>query len=186
MKAPLAMAALALAVCAATAQGQGTPASVPTIGNMIAIDPLGIPLAIASIEYLGYVGGGAALGGSVSYTAPGGSHDAHWTTVEGQARYYPNERVFDGFSMVLSGGMTDYSKGVQITTPNGQTWERQSVRLASLGVMADYDWVLGTSQRFVVGGGLGAKRLIGDTGRLKALGGNVAYPIGRFVVGLLF
>lgn len=186
MKAPLAMAALALTVCAAAAQGQGTATNVPTIGNMIAIDPLGIPLAIASIEYAGYVGGGAALGINASYVAPGGSHDARFTTVEGQARYYPNERVFDGFSIGLTAGMTNYSKGVLVTTPGGQSWDRQSVSLASLGVIADYDWVLGTSQRFVVGSGIGAKRLIGDTGRLKQLGGIVAYPTARLVIGLLF
>ncbi len=183
------MAALAFVLCAATAQGQGTPTStaVPTIGNMVALDPLGIPLAIGSLEYAGDVGGGATLGGNISYTAPGGSHDARFATLEAQARYYPNERVFDGFSVGLTLGVTNYSKGVEVNTTTGSTtWERQSVSLASLGVIADYDWVLGTSQRFVVGSGIGAKRLIGDTGRLKAIGGTVAYPTARFVIGLLF
>ena len=186
MNARIAMAALALAAIASTARAQARPTASPGYASMVALDPLGIPLAIASFEYAGDAGNGAALGANFSYTAPGGTHDARWTTLEGQARYYPNERAFDGFSIGLTAGMTGYSKGVQVNTPNGTTWDRQSVNLASIGVIADYDFLLGTSQRFLVGSGVGAKRLIGNTGRLKQLGGNVAYPTARFVIGLLF
>lgn len=181
------MAALALAAAAASAQGQANPA--PTLGyaNMVALDPLGIPLAIASIEYAGDAGGGVALGANVSYTAPGGSHDARFTTLEAQGRFYPNERVFDGFSVGLTAGVTTYSKGVETpTATGGSTWDRQSVSLAALGVIVDYDWILGRSQRFLVGSGLGAKRLFGHTSRLEDLGGTVAYPTARLVIGMLF
>lgn len=188
MKARITMVALALAIIAASAQGQGNP--VPTMGyaNVVAIDPLGIPLAIASIEYAGDAGGGVALGGNFSYVAPGDSHDARFTTLEAQGRFYPNERAFDGFSVGLTAGVTNYSKGVALPSPTdgGTVWERHSVSLASLGVIVDYDWLLGRSQRFLVGSGIGAKRLFGNTGRLKDLGGAVAYPTGRLVIGLLF
>lgn len=184
------MAALALVAStasAASAQGPASPAPQLGYANMVALDPLGIPLAIASIEYAGDAGGGIALGGNFSYTAPGSSHDARFTTAEAQGRFYPNERAFDGFSIGLTAGVTNYSNGVSTPNPaGGTTWDRQSVSLAALGVIVDYDWILGRSQRFLVGGGIGAKRLFGNTGRLKDLGGEVAYPTGRFVIGLLF
>ncbi len=179
--------------CALPLGAQRTsPTAAPGFGNMVAINPLGIPFAIASLEYAADIGGGAALGINASYVGPSGTDD-RFTTVEAQGRYYPNERVFDGFSVGLTAGITNYSASVtevaSCAPPSpacAPSSSRESVSLPGVGVVLDYDWILGTRQRFLVGAGIGAKRLFGNTGRLKDLGGNVAYPTGRIVIGLLF
>ena len=62
--------------------------------------------------------------------------------------------------------------------------ERNSETRPSLGVIVDYNWILGRTRRFVVGTGVGAKRIFGlDDDFIDA---NVGYPTARFQVGFLF
>jgi hypothetical protein len=60
----------------------------------------------------------------------------------------------------------------------------QKISRPTLGVIVDYNWVLGRNDRFLVGVGLGAKRVLGDGGGFSGI--EVAYPTVRFQFGLRY
>jgi hypothetical protein len=50
----------------------------------------------------------------------------------------------------------------------------------------DYNWTQGPSQRFVIGTGVGAKRVLASAEERDKVGLDRAYVTARFVIGLLF
>jgi hypothetical protein len=56
----------------------------------------------------------------------------------------------------------------------------------TIGLLVDYNWMLGTRHRFVVGSGLGAKRNLASSDARSAVGLDRAFVTARFVVGLAF
>ena len=60
-----------------------------------------------------------------------------------------------GFSVGLSGGFLRYS------SRGGPTDAQRVASIApTLGVVVDYNWMLGVNRRFLVGTGVGAKRVL--------------------------
>ncbi len=146
----------------------------------VALNPLGIPFDIGSIEVESGVSQGITIGGLFSY-----SHldDDRYTTVDLKARYYPSEVVLNGFSLGLSVGRTHLSTATNFS-PTGS--ERATLDFPTVGVLVDYNWMLGARRRFLVGTGLGAKRVIASSERRDRVGLDPAYMTARFVVGLAF
>ena len=164
---------------AAAAQSQGLIA-IP-FRTYVALNPLGIPFDIGSIEVESGVSQGITVGGVGSYSHFG---DDRYTTVDLKFRYYPSEVVLNGFSLGLSVGRTHFSTVTDVPISGAE--ERTTLDFPTIGVLVDYNWTQGPSQRFVVGTGVGAKRILATREERDRIGLDRAYVTGRFVIGLLF
>lgn len=167
-----AMAALILAATPSRAQD---PA--PARRTVITLNPLGIPFEYFSGEFERIVTGLTTVGITGSYL---GFDDESYATLEGKLRFYPNEEAPKGFSVGLSGGFTR----LEGDEWNGTESVRTSETRPTIGVIVDYNWILGRTRRFLVGAGLGAKRILGASGDIIDV--NVGYPTARFQMGFLF
>lgn len=176
MRVRLLVMVVGMTVAAASARAQ-SPTLIPIpYRTYIALNPLGIPFDIASVEVETGVVQGVTVGGQGSYTSFG---DDRYSTFDAKVRYYPSEVVLRGFSMGVSAGHTHF------TTRNNDV-TRQSLDFGSIGLLVDYNWMLGERHRFIVGTGLGAKRVIANSDEREAAGIDRAYMTARFVVGLAF
>jgi hypothetical protein len=179
------LAALVAAALPAAGRAQQPAAPAPKLlpQQSVAVNPLAIPFGVFSAEYEAALPtAGFTIGVGGTHFASGGDRDS-WAELKGL--YYPNETPFHGFSVGLSAGVhssrrntTDCSFiGACTNTPKTQT-------APTLGVLVSYDWLLGRAQKFRVGLGAGAKRVLKDVGSNDPL--EQVYPDGRFVIGLVF
>jgi hypothetical protein len=94
-------------------------------------------------------------------------------------RFYPEGRPFQGFSFGGSVGIT------HVSTSDNANGGSASASGPSIGVMLDYNWLLGEQKSFFISTGLGAKTLfisdktISETATLH-------YPTMRISVGWAF
>jgi hypothetical protein len=173
-----AAAALALAAAPLAAQQQN---EIPRYHSIFSINPLGIPFEIASIELESAMLPGVTFGGALNYVAPG--DDVRFFTGDLKARYYPGEVALEGFSVGLGVGFVQYSDRI---STEFATEQRESLTAPSLSVLVDYNFLLGAQRRFVVGTGVGAKRVITSREQRERVDIPRAYPFVRFVIGLAF
>ena len=162
------------------ALGQGSSSRIPIpYRTYVAANPLGIPFNIASAEVESAVASGVTVGGAASYTAI--RHD-RYTTFDAKIRYYPSEVVLEGLAIGVSVSHSRYSTLIGSTAGD----VRSGLDYNTVGLLADYNFLLGARKRFVVGTGVGAKRVLGnhdgDAVRPKS---NPLVTV-RFVVGLAF
>ncbi|HVX38782.1 MAG TPA: hypothetical protein VHB25_04340 [Gemmatimonadaceae bacterium] len=158
---------------------QGTLIPIP-YRTYIGINPLGIAFDIASIEIENAVAPGITLGGVGSYTA---ASDERFTTFDLKLRYYPGEVVLRGFSLGASVGYTKFSN---IVNTNGTTDTRQTLDAPTIGIIADYNWMLGVRRRFILGTGVGAKRVLASSEDRDRVNIDRVIPTARFIVGIAF
>jgi hypothetical protein len=175
----------------AGAQDRGAPVFPIPYRAMVAINPLGIPFDIGAFEIEGVILPGVSLAGAASYSALGDDEegetgDARWASGDLKVRYYPGEVALRGFSIGLGLGVTRYSERVNVDTPAGPILERQSLTAPTISVLADYNFLLGARQRFVVGTGIGAKRLLASEEDRERADAPRAYPFVRFLLGIAF
>jgi hypothetical protein len=198
----LALAAVLLAAGAAPAAAQAS--SRPVYRSLFGFNPLGIPFDIASIEFETLMQQGITLGGAASYVAWDDDEEfqgaERFTSADFKVRYYPGEVVLRGFSVGLSLGVTKYSERVYDSSacipsatnpnpcPNGPPTRREAITTPTLGILVDYNFLLGSQRRFLVGTGVGAKRLLnrGDRTPNDPFDPPRAYPFARFSIGLAF
>lgn len=157
------------------ALAQGAPIPIPT-RTMIGVNPLGLPADIATVEIENAVAPGVTLGGVGSYIDV--SHD-RFTTFEFKVRYYPGEVVLRGLSIGATGGVTRFSN------------ETGGARLPSLtaptvGIAVDYNWLLGRSEHFLIGTGLGAKRILASSDDRSRSDVDRAVATVRLIAGVAF
>ena len=169
------------AVCVAAAQApQGTLIPIP-YRTYIGINPLGIAFDMASVEIENAVAPGMTFGALGSYTALG---DPRFTTVDLKLRYYPGEVVLRGFSL---GGTVGYTRFSNVTGSDvSGAPVRQSLDAPTVGVIVDYNWMLGVRRRFILGTGLGAKRVLASSEDRNRVNMDRAYVTARFIVGIAF
>ncbi|MFN2563572.1 MAG: hypothetical protein ABR499_01005, partial [Gemmatimonadaceae bacterium] len=151
----------------AGAQDRGASIYPIPYRTIVGINPLGIPFEIGSIEVEGIVLPGISLGGAASYSALGdddddglGEGDARYTSGDIKVRYYPGEVALRGFAVGLALGVTRFSKVVDRGPAAAPQFQREAVTAPTISVLADYNFLLGARERFVVGTGIGAKRLL--------------------------
>lgn len=176
--APLvALLAAALVAIPLAAPVTGTLAAQAPRANrtLISINPLGLPFKWVSAELEQKATGLVTLGASFSYIDL--FDDASYLSFDGKLRVYPNEEAFKGFSLGLSMGLVRVAEDYSDRDDRSET-------APSLGVVADYNWILGKSRRVLVGTGVGAKRIFGDDDDFSDV--NFAYPTFRFQVGMIF
>jgi len=103
--------------------------------------------------------------------------DFNYLSGDLKVRYYPEGRALQGFSFGGSVGVTHLS-----ATDNSSAGSASG---PSIGVMLDYNWLLGAEKAFYVGLGLGAKTLfISD--KSVADEATLHYPTMRLSVGWAF
>jgi hypothetical protein len=152
-------------------------ASLQNRRNAFSINPLGIPFEIVSIELESALHDAFTLAGNFSYFSP---DDFTRSSLEVKGRLYPNERAPHGFSVGLGLGGVNTRETVSV---NGAD-ELRDKTAASLGVYVDYNWLLGRSSRFLVGTGLGAKRILAERDEFDDA--PRVYGTARFLIGVAF
>jgi hypothetical protein len=145
--------------------------------NAFAINPLGIPFEIVSIEFESALHDAFTLAGNFSYFSP---DDYTRSSFEVKGRLYPNERAPQGFSVGFGVGGVNTRETIDV---NGID-ERRDHTAPSIGVYVDYNWLLGRSNRFFVGTGVGAKRILRDRDDFDSA--PRVYGTARFLIGVAF
>ena len=164
---------LAIAVIAFNARAQ-SPARIPIpYRTYVAINPLGIPFDIASVEVESAIAPGITVAGLASYTS---LDRDRFTTFDAKVHYYPGEIVLRGFSVGASAGHTRF------TTSDVSG----ALSYPTIGLLVDYNFMLGAAGRFVVGTGFGAKRVLASADERDPFGVDRATFTARFVLGLAF
>jgi hypothetical protein len=172
--------AAALVFSATAAEAQQAPK------QYVAINPIGAVFTIYSGEFERQVADHASFGVSVSHWGASDSEDdwgsvgvSYWS-FDGKLRYYPGPQVLRGFS--LGGGLGFTTMSGELVTDDGEATGRGNA--LSAGLFLDYSWLLGQNSNFLVGTGIGAKRLfllgIDDSGLV------LAYPTFRLSIGYAF
>jgi hypothetical protein len=175
----------------APAQSSGPVGLVPIpYRTYVAFNPLGIPFDIFTAEVESGVAQGVTVGGTVSHLD---IDDDRYTSFDLKVRYYPGEVVLRGLSLGASLGFLGYSslRNVDVSGVNlGGVDQLQKVRASlttpTIGIISDYNWLLGSQHRFVVGTGLGVKRVIASEEDRSTVGLQRAYVTARFIAGLAF
>jgi hypothetical protein len=173
----------------ASAQDRGAPVYPIPYRAIVGLNPLGIPFDIGAIEAEGAVLPGISLGAAASYSSlkddqGAGEGDPRWASGDVKVRYYPGEVALRGFSVGLGLGFTTYSEKRNVGTP--AVLRRESLTAPTISVLADYNFLLGARQRFVVGTGVGAKRLLASEEDRIRTDAPRAYAFVRFVLGIAF
>jgi len=180
----LVLASISTLAAFSTGRAQTTaqqPARVPIrYLSYVATNPVGIAFDIASLELETAVAPGITVGGTASYS---NVSDQRFTSFDLVGRYYPGEIVLKGFSIGLSGGYLKYSNLVSDDFGAGV---RQTLTAPTIGLALDYNWMLGTERRFIVGTGVGAKRVLASQASRDRVQMDRAYGTARFVVAIAF
>lgn len=169
----------AMSLVSSAAYGQAPPPSpslvpIPT-RTYIGFNPLGLPADIGTAELETAVAPGMTLGGVASYID---ADDRRFTTFDFNARYYPAGIVLRGASVGASAGYTRFSNVVNGT--------RQELSAPTLGILVDYNWMYGRDQHFLIGSGIGAKRVLASgTDRDRANVDRAVFTV-RLIVGFAF
>ena len=185
---PVALALGAVPVAAQNSPQMSPAAAFPQWRSFIGANPLGIPFDIVAVEAETAIAPGATIGMVGSYND---IDNTRYTTFDARFKYYPAEVAMRGFSVGMSFGWTKFrgSDGFCTYDPvtGGCTPQPvETLGAGTLGVLVDYNWTQGPSQRFVVGTGIGAKRILASPEDRNRVGLERAYVTGRFVIGLLF
>ena len=166
----LALLSAAIAATATTASAQRveeTRSGIPRV-NLVSANPIGILFEWYNGEYE------RALSSTVSLAAAASAYDidnTDYQSIDGILRYYPSGRAIRGFSIGASVGFINLDEEFEC---EGCDEDGSS---ATIGVRADYVWILGRDQRFAAAAGIGAKRLLNDNL------GTEGVPIGRLSIG---
>jgi hypothetical protein len=176
--------ALSVAVGHAAAQGATTAAGPASVRkSMLAINPMGIPWDVFQVEFETGVARGGTVGVTGSYTDLNAERN---TSIDLKVRFYPAEELFNRISAGLSVGYTKFDREVCCGSPPDFVTTRETLSAPTLGVVIDYNWLQGSSRRFLLGTGVGAKRILASRSERDRLQLERAYPTARFVVGVVF
>jgi hypothetical protein len=141
----------------------------------IGINPVGVPADIGTVELETGVVQGVTVGGVASYIDVS---DTRFTTFDFKFRYYPAEVVLRGYSVGATVGVTRFSNNVNGT--------RESLTAPTIGVIVDYNWLFGRDQHFLVGTGIGAKRVLAGKAERDRADVDRAVFTARLIVGYAF
>ena len=151
--------------------------SQPSRKTAFAINPLGIPFEIVSVELESAVHDAFTIAGNFSYFSP---DEFTRSSFEVKGRLYPNERAPGGFSVGFGLGGVNTRENLSIDGVE----TKQDKTYPSIGVYVDYNWLLGKNSRFYVGTGVGAKRILGDRDDFDDA--PFVYGTARFLIGVAF
>jgi hypothetical protein len=160
---------IALPVATATAQN-ATPR------NVISIQPLSAMMTVFAGEYEHALGKAASWGLGATYWDVGDAGDeVTYTSGDFKMRYYPQGTSLHGFSIGGSLGFSNVSETVGTT--------EASQGGVSLGVLLEYQWLMGTKKNFSMTLGAGAKALMVNEDDFSGNEFTARYPTARVSVG---
>jgi hypothetical protein len=185
----LALAAtVALTALTTTAGAQaGAPSTDGQFRSVLSVNPIALPFGWLSAEYERVASPAFTLGLGGAYVNDAAFEDddfddARDAWIHARVRYFPNERAPRGFSIGLTAGYhSARGRGdfADVTDP------LRTEGAPTLGVVLDYDWLLGRRRRFAVGTGIGVRRVLTnvdtDVSPLEQV-----YPDGRLQIGFAF
>lgn len=159
---------------AATAQSDAAP------HNVISFQPLSAMLTVYSAEYERQTASAVTVGVGGTYWSLGdGSDDLTYQAADLKLRYYPQGVALRGFSFGGTVGFTSVSG----TSTSGAD---ESASGASLGVLLEYQWLMGASRNFALALGAGAKALMIKEETFTSGDFTARYPTARISVGYAF
>lgn len=139
--------------------------------NLVSANPIGLLFQWYNAEFEHAVTSTVSLAGAASSYD---FNDSRYSSVDGIVRYYPGGLAVRGFSIGASVGyinVDDTRASNCLSCSNGQGSS------ATIGIRADYVWILGRDQHLTAAAGLGAKRLLNNDF------GTEGVPIGRLSIG---
>jgi hypothetical protein len=164
------------------------PAARPPALNTVTVNPLYLPFGLIVAEYERAIAPGATLGVSAGYYEPigqgEGDHDRYGSG-EAKLRFYPGERAPRGLSIGVTAGFATFTTDGDCCTDEGNAFRGAETK-PTFGVVLDHNWLLGRSRRFVVGTGIGAKRLLGQSRDSDFFDDLRVIPMVRLQVGAAF
>jgi hypothetical protein len=210
----------AAVLCGIATTASTQRASAQSVGSAprqtLATNLLAIPLGLVSLDYEHVVGGAGVtvgVGGLHSFTYDDEQDGPFWwngrlSWAQAKVKYYPSEQSLRGLALGLTAGAVRESEFFYEYVPydpsNPPTQpprrSRRSDTAPTLGVVVDYNFLLGRGERFLIGVGIGAKRVLEDVNddydccvvydprqqpRYPSPLQQV-YPDGRFTVGFAF
>jgi hypothetical protein len=181
LKSLMAMAFVAFAApVLARAQGPVAPARVPIpTRTYIGFNPIGLPADIGTVELESGVAPGVTLGGVASYIDVS---DSRFTTFELKGRYYPAGVVLRGTSIGATIGYTRFANRVTVAGVD----ERRTLDAPTLGIILDHNWIYGLDQHFLIGTGVGAKRVLASSEARDSANVDRAVITARLIIGFAF
>lgn len=159
----------------APAGRNGTLIPIP-YRTYVALNPSLVVFDFGSVEVESGIAPGVTIGGVGSYAVVSGDR---YTSADLNARFYPGEVVLRGISVGLSAGFLRYSK-------RDTAGVRVAIDAPTVGFMTDYNWMIGPTRRFLLGTGVGAKRVLASTDERRRVDLGRAYFTARFVIGYAF
>ena len=182
LKSLIVLAITTLATVTARAAAQERPSSnaipIPSL-TYIGFNPIGLPFDVGTLEAETGVANGLTLGGVASYIDV---DNWRFTTFEAKGRYYPGGVVLRGPSVGATLGWSHIAH--RVSTDSGAV--RNTLSAPTLGILFDYNWILGRDQRLLVGTGVAVKRLLASEASRKDVGVWPAIPTGRLILGFAF
>lgn len=195
----LVAAAALLAAPITTAAAQRTDsASTPRYEQTLSVNPIALPFGLFSTEYERVVSSGLTIGIGGSYLVHDAVDEDEFAAEDGRdawgevkALYYPGEVPLRGFAVGLTVGYhsaRDVRSEPSFDDASGRYVDgnvRETTEgAATFGVLLDYNWLIGRRKRFLVGTGIGARRVLKDVDSSSPLA--QVYPDGRLQIGLAF
>jgi hypothetical protein len=162
----------------AAASAQQVAVAAPR--NVLSIQPINAVFTDYSAEYERATAGAVTLGIGGTYFDIGDDFDElTYKSADVKLRYYPNGTALMGFSFGGTAGFTSISG----TDFDGTD---ESVSGPSLGVLLEYQWLLGVKRNFSVALGVGAKALFVNDNTFDSDDFITRYPTARVSVGFAF
>lgn len=148
--------------------------------NVLSIQPINAVFTDYSAEYERATGNAVTFGvGGTFFDLGDGNDEFTYKSADVKLRYYPNGTALMGFSFGGSAGFASVSG----TDFDGTD---ESVTGPSLGVLLEYQWLLGVKRNFSVALGVGAKALFVNDNTFSGDNFITRYPTARVSVGLAF
>lgn len=174
----LAVLALGCAAAPLRAQTARPAAPRPSVVQTASINLLGLPFGFVSGEYeraVGRNGFAVGVGGLATFLSDGDGNDAlldasgdQFRSLQAKLKYYPAANGLRGFAVGATAGFvsaTGYqfvSTGADPVTgyPLHTTTTHSTISKPTLGAVLDYNFLIGRQRRFLVGVGVGARRVL--------------------------
>jgi hypothetical protein len=167
----------AVVVPFAAASGQ----SVATPHNVLSIQPINAVFTAYSGEYEHQMTGAATFGIGGTYFDVGDDIDKLvFKSGDLKLRYYPNGTALMGFSF---GGTVGFTS---ITGTDDTSGDETTVSGPSLGVLLEYQWLMGVQRNISVALGAGAKAVFVKDTDFTSDSYSARYPTVRVSIGYAF
>lgn len=172
---------LVLAASSVPASAQQLPRQ-----NVVSIQPVGLVLAVYAAEYERATSATTTLGIGATSWNDFDENDFDAWTADLKFRYYPEAKPLEKFSFGLLGGLARVEERSCFQDSEVGFYCRTARKTSpTFGFLLDYNWLLGPTNSFFVGVGLGAKRVLNiDDDDFSDFEG--AYPTARLSVGFAF